>query len=88
MYWSLGVSGGVEDGDSATMRSDREIAGDWLYGDLIHADPQRRQKIRHIPDHYKLLAGLLWVKDSILMVRATQQVIIDLQNQNELRAPS
>jgi hypothetical protein len=84
MYWSLAVAADAEGRGSAPMRTDREIALDWLYGDLVHADPQRRHHLRNVPRHYKVLAGLLWAKDGILLTRATQQLITDLSDLGQL----
>jgi hypothetical protein len=84
MYWSLAVAADAEGRESAPMHSDRQIATDWLYGDLVHADPKRRRRIRHVPEGYRILAGLLWAKDGILLTRATQQLIVDLEDRGEL----
>lgn len=85
MYWSLAVAADAKDRDESPMRTDREIALDWLYGDLVHADPQRRDRLKNIPHHYRVLAGLLWAKDGILLTRATQQLIADLDNLGQLK---
>jgi len=85
--WGLAVATAVDDFGTAPFRSDRAIAWDWLYGDLLHADPDRRQRLRHVPDTERIMAGLLWVKDAILLTRATQQLITDLEQTGELRSP-
>lgn len=58
---------------------DREIAEHWLYADVVHSDPDREFSIRHIPETERLMAGNLWVRDGILLTRATQQLIVDLE---------
>lgn len=71
--------------DMTPQTSDRQIAKDWLYGDLIHADAEAQYRIRHIPEDDRIMAALLWVKDSILLTRATYQLIVDLEDLGELR---
>lgn len=84
-YWDVATARGTGDLDSAPLRSDRQVAADWLYGDLVHADPERRRRIQHLSEGDRLMAGLLWVKDGILLTRATQQLIIDLETAGELK---
>ena len=33
----------------AAMEVDREIARDWLYGDLVHADAVAAERLRYVP---------------------------------------
>jgi hypothetical protein len=70
-YWSIATSRGVPTGEAASHRTDREIAGDWLYGHLVHHDPARRERVKHVPHTARVQAGLLWAKDGILLTAAT-----------------
>jgi hypothetical protein len=75
--WAVGVSKepSITHGQ---MRSDREIARDFLYGDLVHADPEARKRLRHISEDERLLAAVVWVADATRLTLATKQLIIDL----------
>lgn len=85
--WGLAVASAADDAGEAPFRSDRAIAWDWLYGDLLHADPDRRQRLRHVPESERIMAGLLWVKDAVLLTMATQHLITDLEEAGGLRSP-
>ncbi len=62
------------------MRTDRQIARDFLYGKLVHADPEARQRLRSVPENEQLLAAVVWVADATRLTQATKQLIIDLQD--------
>ncbi|MGY1608739.1 hypothetical protein [Geodermatophilus sp. SYSU D00700] len=81
--WSMGAS--KAPGDRAgQMRTDRQIARDFLYGDLVHADPEARARIRYIPQNERLLAAVVWVADATKLTQATKQLYIDLGNTGSL----
>jgi len=69
----------------SAMRSDRDIAEDYVYGRYIHDDPERRARIRHLPEGEARMAALLWAKDAILLTQATQQLLVDLETDGQLR---
>ncbi len=75
--WAMGVS---KDPTiiRGQMRSDLEIGRDFLYGDLVHADPEARRRLRHVPEGDRLLAAVVWVADATKLTLATKQLVIDL----------
>lgn len=66
------------------MRTDREIARDFIYGDLVHADAEARARLRHIPMEDRLLATTTWITDAIRLAEATRRLIIDLTDAGSL----
>jgi hypothetical protein len=82
--WAMEVRKIDDPTETSGVLWDRDIAKSWLYGDLVHADPAAQDKIRLISSDDRLWAGLLWVKDAVLLIRATQQTIIDLEDSGEL----
>ena len=73
-YWSMQV-GDVDHGWTTEMRTDRQIAMDWLYADVVHADQAHQDAIRHIPEQDRLLAGTLLVRDGIVLTDSTTKLI-------------
>jgi hypothetical protein len=53
--WALGST---RSGGSGEMRNDRQIARDFLYGHLVHADADARQRLRGIPEESAFLLRL------------------------------
>ncbi|WP_133372540.1 hypothetical protein, partial [Rhodococcus wratislaviensis] len=49
--------------------TDRAIAQDWLYGELLHFDADRRERIKNFNDETKYQCGLLWAKDAMPLTR-------------------
>jgi hypothetical protein len=83
--WTLQV--GATNGEWQTeMRSDRAIAMDWLYADVVHADVQRQEAIKHIPEEDRLMAGLLLVRDGVVYTRSSQNLIRALKEAGALAA--
>jgi hypothetical protein len=82
-YWSMA---GIDQSTGVSMgyQNDRQIAEAWLYADLVHADPVRAHEIRLVPEEQRLVAATLWVKDAILLTRATQMLLIDLEDASEI----
>ena len=76
--WSLGIATAGD--PPGQMRTDRQIARDWLYGDLVHADAEARRRLRNVPRHERLLAALSWVSDVIKLTQATKQACVDLRD--------
>lgn len=76
--WSMGVA--IAGDPPGQMLTDRQIARDWLYADLVHADADARQRIRHIPREHRLLAATSWVTDIATLTQATKQTYIDLRD--------
>jgi hypothetical protein len=62
------------------LRTDRQIARDFLYGDLVHADAEARRRLRIVPYDERLLAAVVWVAKAIRLTQATKQLIIDLED--------
>jgi len=60
------------------MLSDREIARDFMYGDLVHADPDARARLKHVPMEDRLWAAASWITDAIKLTETTRRIIIDL----------
>jgi hypothetical protein len=81
--WSMGASRTPGD-RSGQLRTDRQIARDFLYGDLVHADPEARARIRYIPQSERLLAAVVWVADATRLTLATKQLIVDLRDAGSL----
>jgi hypothetical protein len=76
--WSLGIATA---GDPlGQMRTDRQIARDWLYGDLVHADAEARRRLHNVPREERLSAALSWVSDVIKLTQATKQAVVDLRD--------
>lgn len=84
--WSLAVSEGGH--DFSKMRTDREIARDFIYADLVHADAEARARLRLIPRSERLLAATTWVTDAIKLTEVTRRLIIDLTDAGCLAARS
>ena len=81
--WNLQV--GATNGEWQTeTRSDRAIAMDWLYADVVHADVQRQEAIKHIPEEDRLMAGLLLVRDGVVYTRSSQNLIRALKEAGAL----
>jgi len=81
--WSMGTSfsRGIPPGQ---MRNDRQIARDFIYGDLVHADPEARARLRHISMDDRVLAAVVWVTDATCLTQATKQLAIDLDDAGSL----
>lgn len=77
--WSVAVNVGAPP-EPEQHRTDRQIARDFVYGDLVHADPEARQRLRLIPEGDRLLAAVVWVADAIRRTQATKQLIVDLKD--------
>jgi hypothetical protein len=79
----------VSEGEGATfsLLKDRQIAIDWLYGELLHYDVERRERIKYVGDETKFQAGLLWAKDSIILVWSVRNLIVELQDLSRLKVP-
>jgi hypothetical protein len=77
-YWSMQI-GDVDHGWTTELRTDRQIAMDWLYADVVHADTARQEAIRHIPEEDRLLAGVLLVRDGIVLTDSTTKLINALE---------
>lgn len=78
--WAMEAGKFGEKPDTTGQLWDRQIAHDWLYGYVIHNDLDAQHRIRYISPDDRMMAGLLWVKDATLLVRATQQLIVDLED--------
>ncbi|MFE4501703.1 hypothetical protein ACFRFQ_17765 [Rhodococcus sp. NPDC056743] len=79
----------ISEGEGATfpLLKDRQIAIDWLYGELLHYDVERRERIKHVGEETKFQAGLLWAKDSIILVWSVKNLIVALQDSSRLKVP-
>jgi hypothetical protein len=64
--------------------SDREIAFCWLYGDVVHADDDKRAAVAHLQPDDLLFAGLALVRDVIVHVKRTCQIIRDFERRSVL----
>ena len=81
--WDVQV--GAANGEWQTeTRSDRAIAMDWLYADVVHADAQRQDAIKHIPEEERLMAGLLLVRDGVVYTRSSLNLIRALEEAGSL----
>jgi hypothetical protein len=85
MSWSASVADATEE---SPMRSDREIAKDHLYGNLLHRDVDRRRRIALLSDTTLLYATTLYVKDGVLLCEATSRFIIDAVDNQKLAPPT
>lgn len=77
--WAMEAGEFGENPDTTGQLWDRQIAHDWLYGYVIHNDLDAQHRIRYISPDDRMMAGLLLTKDAILLVRATQQLVVDLE---------
>jgi hypothetical protein len=66
--------------DDQRWRNDRQIARDFIYGDLLHADPEARRRLRGIPEDERLPAAAVWVADATRLTLATKQLILELRD--------
>ncbi len=74
--WALGANvGSLPTKDQ--LRTDRQIAHDFVYGNLVHADPEARERLRLIPVDDRLFAAVVWVADATRRTLATKQLIVD-----------
>lgn len=81
--WVVMVAGpGVAE---ATRLTDVEIAELWFDAHVWHNDVDKQWKLRHISRDECLISASVWVSDRILVVRAVQQVIVDLRQAGHLR---
>jgi hypothetical protein len=71
--------------DAGEMRTDRQIAMDYLYGSLIHHNAENRSRNRYVGDGAIRQAVALWVRDAILLTEATRRMILDLLEQGLIR---
>jgi hypothetical protein len=78
--WSFGVGGAGVAPEHGRLRTDRQIARDFLYGKLVHADPEARQRLRFVPEDEQLLAAVVWAADATRLTQATKKLIIDLRD--------
>lgn len=83
-YWAFEAALGENLEDRMPQTWDRDIAKDWLVADIVHDDEDAQHRLRLVSETDKILAGLLWVKDGILLVRGTDQLIVDLEDKGEL----
>lgn len=83
-YWAVEAAKGEDFADRMPLTWDRQIARDWLYGYLVHDDEEAQHRLRLLGEREKIMAGLLWVKDGLLLVRGTYQLVRDLEDAGEL----
>jgi hypothetical protein len=57
---------------------------DWLYADVVHADVQRQDAIKQIPEEERLMAGLLLVRDGVVYTRSSLNSITALEEARSL----
>lgn len=76
--WSLGIASAGD--PPGQMRTDRQIARDWLYGDFVHADAEAQRRLRNVPREERLFAAASWLADVIRLTRATKQMYVDLRD--------
>lgn len=65
---------------AGAWRNDRQIARDFLYGELVHADADARRRLRYVPESERLQAAVVWVADAIRLTQATKQLYVDLKD--------
>lgn len=76
--WSLAVSANTV--LNGQWRTDRQIAHDFIYGELLHANADARQRLKHVPIDERLRAALVWVADATRLTQATKQLYVDLED--------
>lgn len=76
--WTISVAN-TQTGQEWPPMDDRQIAMCWLYGDLIHADEDKRAAVAHLGRDERLQAGLALVRDVIVHVKHTVRTIRDLE---------
>jgi hypothetical protein len=85
--WALGANVGSLP-TKEQLRTDRQIAHDFVYGDLVHADPKARKRLRMIPEDDRLFAAVVWIADATRRTLATKQLIADLTEAGHLPSRS
>ena len=78
--WAMTSSKAPTSMGAEVWRTDRQIAQDFLYGDLVHADPEARRRLRHISESERLRAAVVWVGDAVRLTQATKQLYVDLRD--------
>lgn len=76
--WKVGSSRDNSPG-AQELRTDRQIARDFLYGDLVHADADARRRLRLVPEDERFVAAGVWATDAVRLVQATKRLIIDFE---------
>lgn len=77
--WSMGVATEAS-GLEGAMRTDRQIARDFLYGDLVHAEADAQRRLAGVSREDRLIAAVPWVSDAIHLTEATRRLILDLKD--------
>lgn len=86
-YWAAGVSVPSKEHKSG-LRTDRQIAEDYIYGKLVHRDPQRLKRLEYLNESTMEQAAVLWAKDGILLAEQTCRLIQKLIDDGHLGRPS
>jgi hypothetical protein len=70
----------------ATRLTDVDIAELWFNAHVWHDDQDKQWALRYIDTDECLICGTVWMSDRILVVRAVQQLIVDLRQEGHLSA--
>ncbi len=72
-------------GESRGSRlTDVEIAELWFNAHVWHDDQDKQWTLRYISEDECLISATVWVSDRVLVVRALQQMIVDLRQTGHL----
>lgn len=72
-------------GESSGSRlTDAEIAELWFNAHVWHDDQDKQWTLRYISEDECLISATVWVSDRVLVVRALQQMIVDLRQAGHL----
>lgn len=76
----------VADAPTATDLTDVQIAELWFNAHVWHSDMAKAWQLRHISDDEALICATVWVMDRVRLVRAAQQLIVDLRRVGGMRS--
>lgn len=85
--WYL-IVGDVAGTWQSQRMSDRDIAMNWLYADVIHATAENQKAIAHISEDERLYCGLVLVRDGVVLTMNTRRLIAHLDTSGHLTARS
>jgi len=71
--------------DAPTRLNDVQIAERWFDAHVWHNDLEKQWVLRHVSRDDCLISASAWVSHRILIVRALQQLIVDLRQAGHLR---
>lgn len=84
--WRWKVMVATPNAPTVTDLTDAQIAELWFNAHVWHSDMDKAWKLRHISDDEALICATVWVMDRVRLVRAAEQLILDLRRAGGLRS--